>query len=1045
MIPLLIQQCQHLRRSVSLNLRKLFGGLIVGSLYVSNSIKGDYNKNRKKKGLTLNHKPLKKVQSSFWQALESKADEIKSLAPLKDTEEYYYSAQASPKHEEDSFVTSMTNLSLSFPIADKEKLISSRRQGSFDSGKGGSPPPPHIDILDLEVNDGAVPSTSLSHTPQKSSLELLNKETRSLRIILNELQSKTVSDDVKAKNLASLNRVILQCKDYMQRCSVRQDFMSLGLFKALPSLIESQNRRVESELEIFFASESNDNLVGSGTRHPIDVFQAAYVKLKHSTAAEILLDILELIAKIQPNGKRLRGVINYLQRGHLRSEGVQTETIAEDDSLWENAPSQDVTKFTNAQDHSVLNESSSMLQAIRRPRSTSRMKRRSESRKMEMVNIPFIDDDIPVASSNIKLDGRNEKSCNLEGSPKAPLCQPRIEKQSTEKLSIASIPPPPLVPPPAPEFLNPALLKQVPVTEPSVVVKSVSVYKKKCATNTVAWEAVKPEMVVTRSTIWSDQSGINTEFNQRERERLEKVFERAHACNSRIFATEKRTRNTNVRKKDAVVIGGLTEKRALNLGIVLARFRPLTLEQLVQKMQSLAISDLSLDYLASLLKHFPSPDELAYFAKMETANNLKDAELFCFLIARKPSLKLRIELKVLADNIVSDLARQLDCTHLLITATDELYNSASINIFFHRCLQYGNFLNQSTFAAGASGFALSSLITALNTKGNGAASNTRLVDVLAEYADESLRTVVKVLDFLEPAKKYSIDDLEKSEVSLRHSLEMSLKNLQECGDSELYAFYSPVIMDSTAKCGQLARCIQKVRHNENRLKEYYCASKLSLENILEILCQAVKLFQDSLIKAEARIARTQRLQQRRADAGHDIADDGRNRRQRRSNRTGTFEPPNPWKQQAVINGRRKKAFQQIEQKTHLEREKIVYAIIGVVGLYMVFGAFAKLVCNFIGFAYPAYASVKAIRTAQKDDDTHWLIYWTVFAAFSFIDFFAEMVLCYFPVYWIVKALFMLYLYLPQTYGALVLYDRFLDPAITKIDALMKQYKVKKSE
>ncbi|VDK78389.1 unnamed protein product [Onchocerca ochengi] len=139
------------------------------------------------------------------------------------------------------------------------------------------------------------------------------------------------------------------------------------------------------------------------------------------------------------------------------------------------------------------------------------------------------------------------------------------------------------------------------------------------------------------------------------------------------------------------------------------------------------------------------------------------------------------------------------------------------------------------------------------------------------------------------------------------------------------------------------------------------------------------------------------------------------------------------------------AFQQIEQKTHLEREKIVYAVLGVIGLYMVFGAFAKLVCNFIGFAYPAYASVKAIRTEQKDDDTHWLIYWTVFAAFSLFDFFAELILNYFPVYWIIKALFMLYLYLPQTYGALVLYDRFLDPAITKLDALVKQYMAKRNE
>uniref|UniRef100_A0A915PYY6 Receptor expression-enhancing protein n=1 Tax=Setaria digitata TaxID=48799 RepID=A0A915PYY6_9BILA len=95
------------------------------------------------------------------------------------------------------------------------------------------------------------------------------------------------------------------------------------------------------------------------------------------------------------------------------------------------------------------------------------------------------------------------------------------------------------------------------------------------------------------------------------------------------------------------------------------------------------------------------------------------------------------------------------------------------------------------------------------------------------------------------------------------------------------------------------------------------------------------------------------------------------------------------------------AFQQLEQKTHLEREKIAYAVIGIAVLYMVFGAFAKLMCNSVGFVYPAYASV--------------------------------------------KALFLLYLYLPQTYGAIVLYDRFLDPTITKVEIWYKQYGEKKSE
>ncbi|KAI6230922.1 Receptor expression-enhancing protein [Aphelenchoides besseyi] len=74
-------------------------------------------------------------------------------------------------------------------------------------------------------------------------------------------------------------------------------------------------------------------------------------------------------------------------------------------------------------------------------------------------------------------------------------------------------------------------------------------------------------------------------------------------------------------------------------------------------------------------------------------------------------------------------------------------------------------------------------------------------------------------------------------------------------------------------------------------------------------------------------------------------------------------------------------FEKIEQQTGIKREHLTYGLLGLLGLYMVVGSLAELVCNLVGLVYPAYASVKAIRTEEKEDDTMWLTYWTVFATF----------------------------------------------------------------
>eukprot|EP00924_Labyrinthula_sp_SR-Ha-C_P004740 snap_masked-scaffold_1-processed-gene-10.13-mRNA-1 protein AED:0.21 eAED:0.25 QI:0/-1/0/1/-1/1/1/0/184 len=41
--------------------------------------------------------------------------------------------------------------------------------------------------------------------------------------------------------------------------------------------------------------------------------------------------------------------------------------------------------------------------------------------------------------------------------------------------------------------------------------------------------------------------------------------------------------------------------------------------------------------------------------------------------------------------------------------------------------------------------------------------------------------------------------------------------------------------------------------------------------------------------------------------------------------------------------------------------------------------------NLLGISYPVYRSLKAIESPQKDDDTKWLTYWTVFGGFFVLE------------------------------------------------------------
>ena len=97
------------------------------------------------------------------------------------------------------------------------------------------------------------------------------------------------------------------------------------------------------------------------------------------------------------------------------------------------------------------------------------------------------------------------------------------------------------------------------------------------------------------------------------------------------------------------------------------------------------------------------------------------------------------------------------------------------------------------------------------------------------------------------------------------------------------------------------------------------------------------------------------------------------------------------------------------------------------------GWFQTYITCIVGIVLPTYWSIKAIETKEPDDDKQWLTYWSVYAVFTFFDLFSYWILKIIPFYFIIKLLFLVWCFMPNTQGAIIIYDKIIKKYFIKYE------------
>lgn len=122
----------------------------------------------------------------------------------------------------------------------------------------------------------------------------------------------------------------------------------------------------------------------------------------------------------------------------------------------------------------------------------------------------------------------------------------------------------------------------------------------------------------------------------------------------------------------------------------------------------------------------------------------------------------------------------------------------------------------------------------------------------------------------------------------------------------------------------------------------------------------------------------------------------------------------------------------VEEKTGIP-SKYIFIGLAICLTSVIIGFLDVYITALVGIVIPSISSMRALETKDPEDDKQWLTYWVVFGIFSFIDLFTASLLKFIPFYFILKILFLMWLFMPNTKGAYIIYVKVISKLFKKYE------------